>query len=73
MARIRMQPLQSTSIAEAGYDEGTHTLRLRYIDGDLYDYRHVPKRVFDQLLAAPSKGQFVNWQIKPYYSYQYIG
>ena len=64
-----MIPFSSTSIAAGGYDAGTETLRLRYIDGDTYDYRHVPSDVFEGLLDAPSKGRFVNWQVKPYYPY----
>ena len=47
-------------------------MRLLYVGGGLYDYLQVPKRKFDELLAAPSKGQFVNWQIKPYYSYEVV-
>jgi hypothetical protein len=59
----------SSSIAAGGYDARSRTLRLRYIGGGTYDYRNVPSVVFDDLLAAPSKGRFVNWHVKPYYSY----
>ena len=62
----------SSSIAAASYDSRRRTLRLLYVGGGLYDYLQVPKRKFDELLAAPSKGQFVNWQIKPYYSYEVV-
>ena len=57
----------SSSIAAGGYDARSGTLRLRYIDGDTYDYRSVPSAVFDDLLDAPSKGRFVNWCVKPHY------
>jgi hypothetical protein len=67
--RIPMILFNSSSIAAGGYDARSRTLRLRYIDGDIYDYRNVPSAVFDDLLAAPSKGRFVNWYVKPYYSY----
>jgi hypothetical protein len=70
MARqIPMVLFNSSSVVAGGYDTRSKTLRLRYIDGDTYDYRSVPKAVFDDLLAAPSKGRFVNWCVKPYYSY----
>jgi hypothetical protein len=44
-------------------------LSVKYRDGDAYDYFDVPQRVYRQLLAAPSKGQFVNSVIKPNYRY----
>jgi KTSC domain len=28
-----------------------------------------PRMVFEDFLAAESKGRFVNWQIKPYYRF----
>lgn len=43
----------SNSIVAGGYDACSGTLRLRYIDGDTYDYRNVPSAVFDDLLDAP--------------------
>jgi hypothetical protein len=64
-----MISFNSSSIAAGGYDARSRTLRLRYIGGDTYDYRNVPSVVFDDLLAAPSKGRFVNRHVKPYYSY----
>jgi KTSC domain len=44
-------------------------LSVSYRGGDAYDYFDVPRRVYRQLLATPSKGQFVNWAIKPKYRY----
>lgn len=46
----------SSSIAAGGYDARSRTLRLRYIDGDTYDYRTVPGDVFDDLLDARPRG-----------------
>jgi hypothetical protein len=39
----------ASSIVAGGYDGRSGTLRLRYIDGDTYDYRNVPSAVFDDL------------------------
>jgi hypothetical protein len=66
--RIPMILFNSSSIVAGGYDARSGTLRLRYIDGDTYNYRNVPSAVFDDLLDAPSKGRFVNWYVKPNYS-----
>ena len=64
-----MRRMNSSSIAAAGYDRRRHALRLRYLGGGTYDYLDVPEPVFADLIAASSKGQFVNWQIKPHYRY----
>jgi hypothetical protein len=67
-AWIAMRPVVSSSIAAAGYDAERETLRLRYIGGATYDYAGVPAQVFEAFRNAPSRGQFVNWRIKPYYA-----
>jgi hypothetical protein len=69
---VVMRPVQSSSIAAAGYDSGRRTLRIRFIGGDAYDYLRVPPQVFRHFLEAPSKGQFVNWKIKPFFSYRRV-
>ncbi|MBV9044052.1 MAG: KTSC domain-containing protein [Alphaproteobacteria bacterium] len=61
--------MQSSSIEAAGYDLERRTLRIRFVGGSTYDYHGVPAMVLKQLLAAESKGRFVNWSIKPYYRY----
>ena len=62
--------MASSSIAAAGYDAGGRMLRVRFVGGGTYDYLDVPSEVFSGLLEAPSKGRFVNYQIKPCYSYR---
>ena len=69
---IRIASLDSSSIAAAGYDAASRTLRLRYVGGRTYDYFDVPSDVYDDLLASSSKGQFVNWNVKPNYRYSQV-
>lgn len=69
---IALQPLPSSSIAAAGYDREHNALRLRYVGGATYDYLDVPPEVFNDLLNAPSKGQFVNGHIKPRFAYRRV-
>jgi len=45
------------------------SLRARRPSPDAYG---VPPGVFQNFLAATSKGQFANWQIKPYYRYRRV-
>lgn len=67
---IPMTPTTSSSITAAGYDAVTATLRVRFVRGRTYDYIGVPADAYDAFLAAPSKGRFVNFEIKPYYPVQ---
>ena len=69
---MRMHPAPSSSIEAAGYDARQRTLRLRYAGGGTYDYFAVPASVVEEFIAAPSKGQFVNWRIKPNYRYRKV-
>jgi hypothetical protein len=67
-----MRAVRSSSIAAAGYDPVRRRLRIRFVGGEAYDYLRVPADVFRGFLDAPSKGQFVNWQVKPYFRYRRV-
>ncbi len=61
--------MESSSIVWADYDAGARTLDLEYAGGGVYRYFGVPPAVYAQLLAAESKGAFVNTVIKKRYRY----
>jgi len=60
--------MPSTAVEWADWHDGI--LSLKYRGGDVYDYFDVPKEVFLQYRDADSKGQFINWVVKPNYRYQ---
>jgi len=62
-------PVSSTSIAEIGYDEQSQTLEVQFRRGGIYQYFDVTPGVYEQLMAAPSMGQFVAEQVKGRYRY----
>ncbi len=43
---------------------------MRFTSGNTYVYYEVAKRVFNDLLAADSKGRFLNAEIKGAYDYR---
>jgi KTSC domain len=57
---------ESSSIEEIGYDADAEEVYVRYRPGGLYAYLGVPGVVWEELLAAPSKGTYVNEVIKGY-------
>ena len=70
MAGLRVHEFASSAIARAAYDPAATTLDLWYRGGDRYRYFKVPEAIFDDLLAAPSAGEFVNREIKPRFGYE---
>lgn len=59
-------------MVSVGYDDWSKTLELEFPGGAIYDYAHVPEVLYRDLLAAESKGRFVNLYIKPYFEHEEI-
>jgi KTSC domain len=68
-----MVPVESTSIELVGYDEGARELYVRFHNrGRTYVYFDVPPEAYSALLEAPSKGRYLNFEIKPYHRYRRV-
>jgi hypothetical protein len=66
-----MQDVESSLIAKIGYVAQTKTLSVQMNNSsDLYVYERVPQSVFDDFLAADSKGAFFVEKIKGKYSHE---
>lgn len=61
----RMQAVDSSVVEAVGYDARGRRLHVRFLDRGLYVYQDVEPELFEALLAAPSKGEFVNREVKP--------
>jgi hypothetical protein len=56
-----------------GYDRQTHELYVRFVEsGRTYAYQEVEENVFEQFLAAASKGNYFNREIKGAYSHSLV-
>lgn len=66
-------PVASTTVASVGYDESTQTLEVEFNTGSVYQYYNVTAFLYEQLMKAPSKGQFLNVNIKNAYPYSRVG
>jgi hypothetical protein len=64
-----MQEVQSSALRAVGYDGGGATLVITFQNGSTYEYSNVPRSVYDELMAADSKGSYFNSYIKGQYSY----
>lgn len=63
----------SSNISEIGYDPMSETLEVMFTNGSVYQYYNVSQNLFDQIMQAPSKGQFLNTYIKNAYPYSRVG
>ena len=64
---ITMVELRSSVIKGASYDTRTKTMRLRFVQGHVREYRDVEPAVYQGLLAAESHGKYYNRRIKGRY------
>ena len=62
--------VESSAIDAVAYDPRRCELLVEYKGGRGYVYLDVPRETYDALLAAPSKGKFVNAEVKPRYRYR---
>jgi len=56
--------VRSSNIASIAYEDLESKLGVRFKNGAEYHYMKVPRKLFDQMLKAPSVGQFLDREIK---------
>ena len=61
--------VDSSNIEAIGYDETSRELHVQFLSGNKYVYDDVPSELFDAFMAAPSKGSFLNREIKEVFQY----
>ena len=67
-ADIEMQSVKSSLLDKVGYDPEAKVLAVQMnYSSDVYLYQNVPQGIFDDLLAADSKGAFYVKKIKGQY------
>jgi hypothetical protein len=66
---MRRRSVASSSVRSAGYDGDSRTLEIEYVNGSVYRYFDVPQPTYAGLMAAPSIGNYVNTEIKPYFEF----
>ena len=64
--------MPSSVVAAIRYDASKSILRVVYISGAVYDYKKVPEKIYNEMKAASSKGEFLNKQIKPNYKFEKV-
>ena len=64
--------MPSSVVARIEYDTLSHTLRIVYVSGMMYDYKKVPEQIYAAMKTAFSKGTFLNKYIKGKYEFDKV-
>ena len=64
--------VESSNLASVGYDEGSCTLEVEFINGSVYQYFNVPKSTYEELMQAGSHGIYFSDNIRNVYPYSRI-
>jgi hypothetical protein len=64
---VKMTPISSSAIEAVGYDPPTGRMRIRFTGGNEYDFRGVPRHVYQGLMSASSSGTYYNDHIRDRY------
>ena len=62
-----MHYVDSSNVEAIGYDPAAQELHVQFLTSGTYVYFDVEEGVFDEFLQAPSKGQYLNWNVKGRY------
>ncbi len=66
---MRRDSVVSSNIVSVGYDSHSETLEVEFQNGAVYQYYNVPQSIYEAFMAAPSKGQFLAYQIRDRFPY----
>ena len=62
--KMERQPVESSSLASVGYSPDSEILEVEFKNGTIYEYYNVPQVIYDQLMEAPSAGQYFSFNIR---------
>ena len=67
---MELVPVESSMIKAVGYDLTSQELEIEFTSGRVYRYTGVPVEVYEGLLAAESKGQYMHAYVLDLYPYR---
>ena len=67
---VVMFTVDSSNVNEIGYDDTEMNLYVSFKNGSVYWYNGIELSLYEDLMAAPSKGQWV-WQVLRRGGYEY--
>lgn len=65
---MKLVPVESSMLLAVGYDSASKELEAVFSSGAVWRYRDVPSKVYRELLAADSKGGYMQSHVLGVYS-----
>lgn len=69
---MKLEPVESSMIQSAGYDEESYTLEVVFNSGKTYRYFEVPKIVYLELMESDSKGSYMLSDVIDCFPYEQV-
>jgi hypothetical protein len=69
---MQLVPLESSTLASAGYDPALRRMEIQFHTGERYLYFQVPPQIYQRLMRAESKGAWFNRNIRNRFPYQHL-
>jgi hypothetical protein len=69
---MRWTPVESSVFWAAGYAEDQSWLYLLFRSGEVYRYFDVPRRQYEELLGAASKGRYFGRHMRGRFRYERV-
>ena len=67
---MERQSVSSSNLASVGYDADNEILEVEFNNGGVYQYFDVPAEIYEDLMNAPSHGQYFSANIRNDYEYE---
>jgi hypothetical protein len=69
---MMLKSVSSSCLKATGYNPETETLYVQFISGTIYEYYNVPQIVYDEMLSAPSMGNYLTTKVAKAYNYSKV-
>jgi len=64
--------VESSNLVSVGYDATAQVLEVEFLTGKVYQYHDVPGEVYQGLMSAASKGEYLHDNILNRYNFQEV-
>ena len=72
MGAMEREPVDSSTMKSVGYEDRSRILEVEFQSEAAYQYLGVSAKIHQELMAAESKGQYFNREIRDVYPYVQI-
>jgi hypothetical protein len=72
VSAVDWMPVESGLFSSAAYRAGVRQLYLRFQDGKIYRFFDCPVTVYNEFVAATSKGRYFSQQIRDHFRYEMV-